>query len=52
MNGDLASTEVHFVFPNNNHENLEFNGSGICRWENDFETYEVEDSEDYFKDFT
>ena len=51
LNGDLASSEVNFVFPNNSNEHLEFNGSGICRWENDFETYEVEDSEDYFKDF-
>ena len=51
LNADLDSTEVNFVFPNHENPNLEFDGSSICRWEHDFEIYEIEDSEDYFKDF-
>ena len=51
LNADLESTEVNFTFPNYDNPNLEFDASSICRWEHDFEIYEIEDSEDYFKDF-
>ena len=52
LNADLVSPNVDFIFPNHAHENLDFYGSTICRWESDFEIYETEDDDtDYFKDF-
>jgi len=43
LNGDLSSQEVRFTFPNKKNPSLEFDGLSICRWENDFEVFELED---------
>ncbi|SBS31927.1 hypothetical protein MSP8886_02283 [Marinomonas spartinae] len=50
LNGDLSSEKVNFAFQNDTDENLEFSASSICRWENDFEVYQINDDTDYFKD--
>ncbi|OBT11158.1 hypothetical protein A9267_00455 [Shewanella sp. UCD-FRSSP16_17] len=51
LNCDLLSSKVHFTIPNLKNRNLDFSGSGICRWEKDFEIYEVDDGIDYFENF-
>ncbi|WP_351011874.1 DUF6795 domain-containing protein [Shewanella sp. S1-58-MNA-CIBAN-0166] len=43
LNGDLANSEVQFTFPNKQNPNLEFDGESICRWDNDFEIFEIVD---------
>ena len=48
---DLSSQNVDFIFTNHSNKNLNFYGSTICRWKNDFEIYENEDDTDHFKDF-
>ncbi|TCI01771.1 hypothetical protein EZV61_15995 [Corallincola luteus] len=40
---DLSSNEVNFTFPNHSNPNREYDATSICRWENDFEIYVIED---------
>ncbi|WP_432402136.1 DUF6795 domain-containing protein [Shewanella sp. MF05960] len=51
LNADLTSKEVDFTFPNKRNRNLEFDGSSICRWETDFDVYELNDDEEDFFNF-
>jgi len=43
LNGDLSDKAVQFTFPNTQNPNLEFDGESICRWDNDFEIFEIVD---------
>ena len=48
LNGDLSNSEVQFTFPNKQNPNLEFDGVSICRWDNDFEIFELIDDDTQF----
>jgi hypothetical protein len=43
LNGDLSDKAVQFTFSNKQNPNLEFDGESICRWDNDFEIFEIVD---------
>ncbi|MEO3681788.1 DUF6795 domain-containing protein [Shewanella vesiculosa] len=51
LNCDLNNKEVLFTFPNKTNENLEFDGESICRWEKDFDIYELNDEDEDFFNF-